>query len=275
MQERRQIYEQVTELIQKIRAGSPDRHAVPLAHTWGLPAAKAVDDDVPSWGRLRHCPQGEQTPPALASVPRSTHSAMGTATRLAHQGSDRVVHNPHPLLPLPKLIYLSLHYEGLGTHPKGQASVKFRSERDALVDMLATAGRAVGGRGGSSPVLLGLLLTCDGNVLVGHRDRPGPDHSGDRGGDRDRRRELCHSGAALHRHRAPARAGRGDICRRGRPHHHQRRPARPSNCTRTRSWSSRRWARPTSRRPNFRRPHWVRPCARSSGPLPTTTAGPC
>ena len=45
-------------------------------------------------------------------------------------------------------------------------AVKFRSERDALVDMLATASRAVGGRGGSSPVLLGLLLTCDGNALT-------------------------------------------------------------------------------------------------------------
>ncbi len=43
--------------------------------------------------------------------------------------------------------------------------MKFRSERDALVEMLATAGRAVGGRGGSSPVLLGLLLTCTGNSL--------------------------------------------------------------------------------------------------------------
>jgi len=43
--------------------------------------------------------------------------------------------------------------------------VKFRSERDALVDMLATASRAVGGRGGSSPVLLGLLLACRGNSL--------------------------------------------------------------------------------------------------------------
>ena len=44
--------------------------------------------------------------------------------------------------------------------------MKFRSERDALVEMLATAGRAVGGRGGSSPVLLGLLLTCAGNSLT-------------------------------------------------------------------------------------------------------------
>jgi DNA polymerase-3 subunit beta len=45
-------------------------------------------------------------------------------------------------------------------------AVKFRSERDALVEMLATAGRAVGGRSTSSPVLLGLLLTCAGNALT-------------------------------------------------------------------------------------------------------------
>lgn len=44
--------------------------------------------------------------------------------------------------------------------------MKFRSERDALVDVLATAGRAVGGRGVSSPVLSGLLLRAEGNHLV-------------------------------------------------------------------------------------------------------------
>jgi DNA polymerase III subunit beta len=44
--------------------------------------------------------------------------------------------------------------------------VKFRSERDALIEMLATASRAVGGRGGSSPVLLGLLLSVTGNSLT-------------------------------------------------------------------------------------------------------------
>jgi DNA polymerase-3 subunit beta len=43
--------------------------------------------------------------------------------------------------------------------------VKFRSERDALVEMLATAGRAVGARTTSSPVLSGLLLSCTGNTL--------------------------------------------------------------------------------------------------------------
>jgi DNA polymerase-3 subunit beta len=45
--------------------------------------------------------------------------------------------------------------------------VKFRSERDSLVEALATAGRAVGGRGSSaSAVLSGLLLSCEGNHLA-------------------------------------------------------------------------------------------------------------
>ena len=44
--------------------------------------------------------------------------------------------------------------------------MKFRSERDSLVDALATAGRAVGGRGGTSAVLSGLLLHCQGNQLM-------------------------------------------------------------------------------------------------------------
>jgi DNA polymerase-3 subunit beta len=43
--------------------------------------------------------------------------------------------------------------------------VKFRSERDVLVEVLATAGRAVGARATSSPVLSGLLLSCAGNTL--------------------------------------------------------------------------------------------------------------
>ncbi|MGH9047334.1 MAG: DNA polymerase III subunit beta [Acidimicrobiales bacterium] len=45
--------------------------------------------------------------------------------------------------------------------------MKFRSERDALVDVLSTVGRAVGGRGVSSIVLSGVLLVCDGNKLTG------------------------------------------------------------------------------------------------------------
>jgi DNA polymerase-3 subunit beta len=43
--------------------------------------------------------------------------------------------------------------------------VKFRSERDALIEMLATAGRAVGARATSSPVLSGILLVMPGNTL--------------------------------------------------------------------------------------------------------------
>jgi DNA polymerase III subunit beta len=43
--------------------------------------------------------------------------------------------------------------------------VKFRCERDVLVDALATAGRAVSSRGGSLPVLSGVLLQLNGDHL--------------------------------------------------------------------------------------------------------------
>lgn len=43
--------------------------------------------------------------------------------------------------------------------------MKFRSERDTLVDALSTASRAAGGRGTSSVVLSGVLLECHGNQL--------------------------------------------------------------------------------------------------------------
>ena len=44
--------------------------------------------------------------------------------------------------------------------------MKFRCERDVLVDALNTAGRAVSGRGGSLPVLAGLHLNLSGDQLV-------------------------------------------------------------------------------------------------------------
>ncbi|HEX7094343.1 MAG TPA: DNA polymerase III subunit beta, partial [Acidimicrobiales bacterium] len=43
--------------------------------------------------------------------------------------------------------------------------MKFRCERDVLVDALATAGRAVTTRGGALPVLSGVLLELNGDVL--------------------------------------------------------------------------------------------------------------
>lgn len=43
--------------------------------------------------------------------------------------------------------------------------MKFRAERDSLAEVLATAGRASGGRGASSAVLSGLLLRTEGNAL--------------------------------------------------------------------------------------------------------------
>ncbi len=79
-------------------------------------------------------------------------------------GSASTIHRPYYLYP--DHIHPSPR-RNVRAHrlSKGRPPLKFRSERDALVDMLATAGRAVGGRGGSSPVLLGVLVTCAGNTL--------------------------------------------------------------------------------------------------------------
>ena len=44
--------------------------------------------------------------------------------------------------------------------------MKFRSERDVLVEAFSTTSRAVGGRGTSSVVLSGLLRECSGNRLI-------------------------------------------------------------------------------------------------------------
>ena len=43
--------------------------------------------------------------------------------------------------------------------------MKFRCERDVLVEGLATAGRAVSSRGGALPVLSGLRLELQGDKL--------------------------------------------------------------------------------------------------------------
>ena len=118
-----------------------------------------------AWGPRPACPQPPQAPAGRdRSTPCPTHIAMGTAIGAPSRDADQssTIHTPYYLYKTP---FFPSPYEGLGKPSKGQASVKFRSERDALVDMLATASRAVGGRGGSSPVLLGLLLSCEGNAL--------------------------------------------------------------------------------------------------------------
>src|SRR5262249_2346335 len=54
-------------------------------------------------------------------------------------------------------------------HPSGpsrkRVTVKFRCERDVLVEALNTAGRAVSARGGSLPVLAGVRVELQGNDL--------------------------------------------------------------------------------------------------------------
>ncbi|MGH9045225.1 MAG: DNA polymerase III subunit beta [Acidimicrobiales bacterium] len=44
--------------------------------------------------------------------------------------------------------------------------MRFRSERDALVDLLSTAGRAVGTRSAAAVVLSGVMLSCEQNRLI-------------------------------------------------------------------------------------------------------------
>src|SRR3974390_3534783 len=90
---------------------------------------------------------------------------MGTPIRPSRwpRGWSSTIHSPYYFYLFP--CTFPSRNDKQGPSAKGPSSVKFRSERDALIDMLATAGRAVGGRGGSSPVLLGLLLSCTGNTL--------------------------------------------------------------------------------------------------------------
>ncbi len=53
-----------------------------------------------------------------------------------------------------------------GERRESEPNVKFRCEREVLVDALNTAGRAVSNRGGSLPVLAGLRLELSGDDLV-------------------------------------------------------------------------------------------------------------
>src|SRR5688500_5956531 len=69
-----------------------------------------------------------------------------------------VVHNPQALPPPPQP----------SKHPlrrKRAPAVKFRCERDTLVEALGAAGRAVANRGGALPVLAGVRAELTGNRL--------------------------------------------------------------------------------------------------------------
>src|ERR1700761_2580575 len=74
------------------------------------------------------------------------------------QHEHRVVHDPQPLLLLQEISLLM-------TTTMTGATVKFRCERDVLVEALATATRAVASRGGALPVLSGVKLDLRGDQL--------------------------------------------------------------------------------------------------------------
>ena len=56
--------------------------------------------------------------------------------------------------------------------------MKFRCERDVLVEALGTAGRAAAGRGTSLPVLSGVRVRAHGRPAAPHGHRPRADHLG-------------------------------------------------------------------------------------------------
>lgn len=75
------------------------------------------------------------------------------------QPRQPLIHNPQAL-PLP-LLNISLSQQ----RESEQRTVKFRCERDVLVEALGTAGRAVANRGGALPVLSGVRAELAGNRL--------------------------------------------------------------------------------------------------------------
>ena len=87
--------------------------------------------------------------------------------------------------------------------------VKFRCERDVLVEALGTAGRAVSSRGGALPVLVRGAGRAARRPPRAHRLRPRPDHLGPGGGDRRGGRRRRRAGAAGDRHRPVPRARYG------------------------------------------------------------------
>ena len=94
MQERRQIYEQVTELIQQVRAGTvrpPSGHGHRKLWTTFVTAGDSVAAPSPGSARRQR---------ADAETGCVTHTAMGTDFPAIHQGEVPVVHNPQALLPL-------------------------------------------------------------------------------------------------------------------------------------------------------------------------------
>lgn len=80
-------------------------------------------------------------------------------------GHASLLHNPQPLL-LPTFYLLTFFINNRLPDPIEKGSqVKFRSERDTLVDALITAGRATTVRSAAAPALSGVHLSVTGNHL--------------------------------------------------------------------------------------------------------------
>jgi DNA polymerase-3 subunit beta len=103
--------------------------------------------------------------PLSPGGPAPEASAVGAWGRTgdSHLGCSQaehlVIHNPQALL-LPLVRDLEKQVE------KVSGGVKFRCERDVLVEALSTAGRATANRGGALPVLSGIRAELSGQTLT-------------------------------------------------------------------------------------------------------------
>ena len=94
--------------------------------------------------------------------------------------------------------------------------VKFRCERDSLVEVLTTAGRAVSSRTSTSMALGGVRIESRGQPPGCGRHRPRSHRARLDRSHRDHRRRVCGPGQAAGRHRPLPRARRGHHRIRGR-----------------------------------------------------------
>ena len=177
-----------------------------------------------------------------------------------------VIHNPQPLL-------LSLS-EFNSLKSKGPC-VKFRCERDTLVEALDHRRRAVTTRGSTAAALVGDPDRGGREPADRGGHRPRSHRAGRDRGHRPRRRHRGDPGPAGGRHRAVARTGGGDVRGRRRRGRDLARPGRVSWCGPTRSRISPFCPTPGPTRSRCRPPGWPRRCARWCGPPRTTTPGPC
>ena len=161
MKERRQIYDQVTELIQ----ADPDRELSRAVHrrrghlctaTSGQRCGRPADD-------ARRGGQPWRSSAAAAGPPCQPVGRWGSSPATATCLLTCAERSGCPQSTALTTVTTPIDHHIRDDDRKRAPAVKFRCERDVLVEALGTAGRAVVDRGGSLPVLSGVRLELTGD----------------------------------------------------------------------------------------------------------------